>query len=101
MRGVVLGFRWILESPLHAMAQATPLEASDRRTRLRQELERIRQVLSTEPTVLQLRVFGSVATGRVHEWSDRDLFVVMRSSEPFVSRSARLALTRAVATCLP
>ncbi|WP_447974783.1 HEPN domain-containing protein [Nitrospira sp. Kam-Ns4a] len=73
------------------MAQATPLEASDRRTRLRQELERIRQVLANEPTVLQLRVFGSVATERVHEWSDLDLFVVMRSSEPFVSRSARLA----------
>lgn len=77
------------------MAQATPLEASDRHTRLRQELDRIRQMLAEDPAVLQLRVFGSVATGRVHEWSDLDLFVIMRSSEPFVSRLAKLAtLTR-------
>ncbi len=77
------------------MAQTASREVRDRRTRLRYELARIRQVLAEDPAVRQLRVFGSMATGRIHEWSDLDLFVIMRSSEPFVSRLARLAtLTR-------
>lgn len=77
--------------PYDAMVQTAPPESARRWTRLRQELERIRRVLAQDPAVLQLRVFGSMASGRVHEWSDLDLLVIMRSSEPFVSRLASLA----------
>jgi len=73
------------------MSRIAAAEIADREARLRDELVRIRQVLAGDPSVLQLRVFGSVAAGRVHAWSDLDLVVIMRSTDSFVSRSARLA----------
>lgn len=66
-------------------------EALTRRQRLSEELDRIRQALAAQHTVMQVRVFGSFATGQVHAWSDLDLFVIMRSEEPFLERGARLA----------
>lgn len=73
------------------MSRIATAEIADREARLRDELARIRQVLAGDPSVLQLRVFGSVASGRIHAWSDLDLVVILRSTDPFLSRSARLA----------
>lgn len=58
---------------------------------LRAELDRIRKVLAADPSVKRVLVFGSLATGQVHEWSDLDLVVIQETSLPFVERSARLA----------
>jgi HEPN domain-containing protein/predicted nucleotidyltransferase len=73
------------------MSHSAATEIAERDARLLAELGRIRQVLSEDPDVLQLVVFGSVAASQVHAWSDLDLVVIMRSTDPFASRAARLA----------
>ncbi|MBI4730171.1 MAG: HEPN domain-containing protein [Acidobacteria bacterium] len=62
-----------------------------RLAKLRGELERIRDALAGNPEVRQLVVFGSVAAGDVHEWSDLDLVVIADTATPFVERAAALA----------
>lgn len=57
---------------------------------LKSELGRIRSLLATRPEVVALWAFGSVASGRVEEWSDLDLVVVVRTEEPFLDRIVRL-----------
>jgi predicted nucleotidyltransferase len=64
--------------------------AEGRRQKLLAELERIRRVLAEDPRVLRLGLFGSLASGAVHEWSDLDLVVVMRTELPFVDRAVQL-----------
>lgn len=59
--------------------------------RLKKELSRIRTVLATQPSVKQVRVFGSVATETTHEWSDLDLMIVEETDQPFIDRALRLA----------
>lgn len=66
-----------------------------RRRRLLEELERLRERLAADPNVLRAWVFGSVASGAVHAWSDLDVVVVVRRADaPFLERAARL--TRAL-----
>jgi len=62
-----------------------------RSERLHAELDRIRRVLRAEPTVRQLVLFGSVAAGRTHRWSDLDLVVIEETEASFIGRSLRLA----------
>jgi predicted nucleotidyltransferase len=40
----------------------------------------------------QVILFGSMARGRVEEWSDLDLLIVKGTDEPFLERSVRVAL---------
>lgn len=72
------------------MLQAPGSMAQERRDRLGEELERIRRILAGDPRVLHLTVFGSLAAGEVHEWSDLDLAVVVESEQPFVDRALEL-----------
>lgn len=69
----------------------SPTPESARLHRLRAELDRIRTVLSGEPSVKQVRVFGSVALGTTHDWSDLDVMVVEETDQPFIDRALRLA----------
>ncbi|MGE3843396.1 MAG: HEPN domain-containing protein [Vicinamibacterales bacterium] len=62
-----------------------------RRALLSLELTRIRDVLAKVPSVRQLLVFGSVASGQTDEWSDLDLMVVQETTAPFLERSRILA----------
>jgi HEPN domain-containing protein/predicted nucleotidyltransferase len=62
-----------------------------RSLRLRAELERLRSLLADLPHIKQVIVFGSVAAGQTHEWSDLDLMIVEESEAPFIERSLRLA----------
>ena len=62
------------------------MEAEERRERLWSELQRVRQVLAQDPRVHRLFLFGSLATGEVHEWSDLDLVVIMDTPLGFVDR---------------
>ncbi len=67
--------------------QHTYPEAGIRRFHvLRDELERMRQIFAAEPSVLQVLVFGSVATRSVHAWSDLDLAVIAETNLPFLDR---------------
>jgi len=56
-------------------------QAVQRRDQLLAELERIRRILADDPRVLHLTVFGSLAVGQVHDWSDLDLAVVVVEGE--------------------
>ena len=64
---------------------------AQRALRLQGELERIRFLLAAQPTVQQVIVFGSTATGQTHEWSDLDVMVIEESEAPFIERGLRLA----------
>src|SRR5215510_15878507 len=58
---------------------------------LKAELERIRSLLVAQPTVKQVVVFGSTATGQTHAWSDLDLMVIEDSEASFIERGLRLS----------
>ena len=64
---------------------------AQRALRLQAELQRLRALLAEQPTVQQVIVFGSTATGQTHEWSDLDVMVVEESEAPFIERGLRLA----------
>jgi len=66
-------------------------EIAQRALRLKAELQRLRSLLAEQPTVQQVIVFGSTATGQTHEWSDLDVMVVEESEAPFIERGLRLA----------
>jgi len=65
--------------------------SAQRALRLKAELQRLRALLAEQPTVQQVIVFGSTATGQTHEWSDLDVMVVEESEAPFIERGLRLA----------
>lgn len=72
------------------MTGASDARVAGRRVRLLEELERIRRTLASDPDVLQLTVFGFLTSAAVHEWSDLDLAVVMRTGLGFVDRALEL-----------
>jgi len=61
-----------------------------RRAALERELERLRQLLAADPKVKRLFLFGSLAAGAVHEWSDLDVLIVMETDLPFVRRAQEM-----------
>lgn len=65
------------------MIAQTPAE---RKQRLEQELARYRRILSESGDLERVIVFGSLATGHVHAWSDIDLIIVRQTSLPFLQR---------------
>lgn len=66
-----------------------------RKARLQQELARVVDVLVREYHPLQIIVFGSIARGRVHEWSDIDLAIIKETDKRFLDRIAEvLEITR-------
>jgi HEPN domain-containing protein/predicted nucleotidyltransferase len=80
---------------IHATIVQGSAAVERRRLLLLSELTRIGKILSAERSIRQILVFGSVATGAVHEWSDLDVLVVQETDAPFLERSRRLiALTR-------
>jgi uncharacterized protein len=61
-------------------------KALERKQLLERELSRYVQVLKERENPEKVIVFGSLATGDVHEWSDIDLVVVGQTSLPFIDR---------------
>lgn len=54
--------------------------------------ERARKLVETDPDVLMVRLFGSLAQGRARPGSDADLFIVVRDgAPPFLERIPGLA----------
>jgi predicted nucleotidyltransferase len=58
----------------------------ERAERLRNELDRLVHVVSTELKPEQILVFGSMAHGNVGTWSDLDVVVIMETKLPFLER---------------
>lgn len=58
----------------------------NRKAVLEQELERITEVLRLKYEPEQMILFGSLAQGTVHEWSDIDLAVIKDTPRLFVDR---------------
>ncbi len=61
-------------------------ESLDRKTRLEQELKRIMGIIVREYGPQRMILFGSLAQGNVHEWSDIDLAVVKKTPRRFIDR---------------
>ena len=61
-------------------------KAEDRKARLEQELKRITEVIIREYKPQQMILFGSLARGATHEWSDIDLAIVKDTSRRFIDR---------------
>lgn len=59
---------------------------------LTDSLNELLPVLVEEYDPEQVILFGSMARGRVEEWSDLDLLIVKETDEPFLDRSVRVAL---------
>jgi predicted nucleotidyltransferase len=62
------------------------MTAESRAEALRAELERLVDILAADQHTRQIIVFGSMAGGVVHEWSDLDVAVVMETDLPFLER---------------
>ncbi len=56
------------------------------RERLEAELQRCVEVLVREYRPRRILLFGSLAQGRVHEYSDIDLIVIKETDKPFFDR---------------
>ena len=68
------------------MAVTTETEATVRQKLLEQELERYLHLLTEHDTPERIILYGSLATGQVHAWSDIDLVVIKPTSRPFWQR---------------
>jgi predicted nucleotidyltransferase len=62
----------------------------ERRQLLQEELARYLHLLTDHGNPDLVIVFGSLATGEVHAWSDIDLIVVERTDLPFWQRLRRM-----------
>jgi uncharacterized protein len=65
-------------------------KAAARKALLEQELDRYVRILKKEENPDKVIVFGSLATGHIHEWSDIDLVVVKQTKLPFLKRMREL-----------
>ncbi len=67
----------------------------DRKALLEQELRRVKDIIVQAYHPERVILFGSLAQGNVHEWSDIDLAVVKKTSSRFIDRIGEiLRLTR-------
>jgi predicted nucleotidyltransferase len=58
----------------------------DRKAQLEQELKRVTEILVRDYSPERVILFGSLATGAVHEWSDIDLAIVKDTPRRFIDR---------------
>ena len=65
---------------------------TERETQLAQALTQILEILTTQYEPEKVILFGSMASGTVHEWSDLDLVIVKDTSKPFLQRLKEVAL---------
>lgn len=64
----------------------------DRKNQLEQELKRITEIIVREYKPERVILFGSLASGKVHEWSDIDLVIVKETSLRFLDRMREIFL---------
>jgi predicted nucleotidyltransferase len=64
----------------------------DRQQQLERVLKQVTEVLVSEYAPLKIILFGSMARGEIHEWSDIDLVIVKETSKRFLARLKEVAL---------
>ncbi len=81
-------------------AETEVTEPASRHQLLEQELQRFLSILAKLPDLDRVMVFGSMAGGVIHAWSDIDLVIVRQTKLPFLRRirEARKLLKPRVAT---
>ncbi len=62
----------------------------ERKRSLQDELQRIIEVIKTEYHPEKIVLFGSLAAGEVHEWSDIDLLIVKETPKRPIERTLEL-----------
>lgn len=67
-----------------------PQYSAERKQLLDQELNRCVRLLTEHESPEKVIVFGTLAKGPVHEWSDIDLVVVERTQLPFFQRIKKI-----------
>jgi predicted nucleotidyltransferase len=58
----------------------------ERKYILNKETERIVEILIREYSPEKIILFGSLATGNLHEWSDIDLVIIKKTDKRFIDR---------------
>lgn len=58
----------------------------ERKKDLRKELKRIVDVIVKGYSPQRIILFGSLANGQIHEWSDIDLVIIKKTKERFLNR---------------
>jgi predicted nucleotidyltransferase len=66
--------------------------AEQRRARLESELQHFVTIVTEQMHPECIILFGSLANGRVHEWSDLDLAVIAKTELPFLDRLEQIFL---------
>ena len=66
--------------------EAIASRAAARRSKLQAELDRILPLLSQQPGVRRVVLFGSMARRETHSRSDLDLVIVQETEKPFLER---------------
>ncbi|MDP2939981.1 MAG: nucleotidyltransferase domain-containing protein [Candidatus Omnitrophota bacterium] len=66
--------------------------ALQRRNILNKELKRIADIIIKKYSPQKIILFGSLASGNVHEWSDIDLVVIKDTQTRFLDRTEELLL---------
>ncbi|MDP2939979.1 MAG: nucleotidyltransferase domain-containing protein [Candidatus Omnitrophota bacterium] len=66
--------------------------ALQRRNILNKELKRIVDIIIKKYSPQKIILFGSLASGNVHEWSDIDLVIIKETREIFIDRLHRVHL---------
>lgn len=69
-----------------------PSPAEQRRVRLEAELQRFLAVVTAHMHPECIILFGSLASGQVHEWSDLDVVVIAETELPFLDRLEQIFL---------
>ena len=64
----------------------------DRKTQLEQELKRLTEIIVREYKPQRMILFGSLAQGTTHEWSDIDLVIVKDTPKQFLDRMREIFL---------
>lgn len=63
----------------------------ERENSLREELDRIIEVIRTEYRPEKVILFGSLADGTLHEWSDIDLLIIKETDNRPIDRTVEVA----------
>jgi predicted nucleotidyltransferase len=73
------------------MAVSTTTAVTEHKRELEVELARIVRILIERYQPEKIILFGSLASGRVHEWSDMDLCIIKETEKRFVDRGFEVA----------
>lgn len=65
--------------------------ASERKRSLQKELDRVLKVIKSQYQPEKVFLFGSLANGKVHEWSDIDLMIIKKTGRRPVERCLELS----------